>query len=324
MNQEPSFWLDFPEIAGDLQKVAVIIQETCASQNPVVKEGLLGLFDGKGKLLRPGLLLIAAGFGKKQEKIYKLAACLEMLHIATLVHDDVIDDSPLRRGLPAVHTRFGKRDAVLIGDYLLSKCFLLAAEDASPQNAVYLGRLMSRMCSMEIEQHASRFVSDLGLRRYLRKIMGKSAILFTLACHVGADEAKAPRQTIERLRRTGYNIGMAFQIVDDILDYAGDTTALRKPLGNDIREGLVTLPLIEAVSRDETGGLKALFSKPSFTVKDDNKIISLVKKSKGVEAAYSFAEVYTNRALKEISLLPKGKGRETLEKITKRLLIRNT
>jgi heptaprenyl diphosphate synthase len=324
VNQKPSFWTDFPETAGDIEKVSVIIEETCDSQNPVVKEGLSGLFDGKGKLLRPGLLLIAAGFGKKQEKHYKLAACLEMLHIATLIHDDVIDDSPLRRGLPAVHTRFGKRDAVLIGDYLLSKCFLLAAEYTSPQNAVYLGRLISRMCSMEIEQHASRFVSDLGRRRYLRKIMGKSAILFTLACHVGADEAKAPRQTAELLRRVGYNIGMAFQIIDDILDYAGDTSTLRKPLGNDIKEGLVTLPLIESVSRDETGKLKALFSESSFTVKNCDEVISLVKKSRGVEAAYSFAEVYTNRALREISLLPKGRGQETLEKITKRLLSRDT
>lgn len=324
MNHEPSFWTDFPETAGDLKKVSAIIEETCASQNLVINEGLLGLFDGKGKLLRPGLLLIAAGFGRKQEKHYKLAACLEMLHTATLIHDDVIDDSPLRRGLPAVHARFGKQDAVLIGDYLLSKCFLLAAEYTSPQNAVYLARLMSRMCAMEIEQHASRFVSDLGLRRYLRKIMGKSAILFTLACHVGADEAKAPRQTTERLRRVGYNIGMAFQIIDDILDYAGDPSTLRKPLGNDIKEGLVTLPLIAAVSRDETGGLKALFSKPSFTVEDGNEIISLVKASKGVSVAYSFAEVYTNRALREISLLPKGQGQRALEKITQRLLIRNT
>lgn len=310
-------------MADDLERVFAIIEETCASQNSVIKEGLSGLFDGKGKLLRPGFLLIAAGFGRKQEKHYKLASCLEILHMATLIHDDVIDDSPLRRGLPAVHTRFGKRDAVLIGDYLLSKCFLLAAEYTSPQNAVYLGRLMSRMCSMEIEQHASRFVSDLGLRRYLRKIMGKSAILFTLACHVGADEAKVPRQTTERLRRAGYNIGMAFQIVDDILDYTGDPSILRKPLGNDIKEGLVTLPLIEAVPRDGTGRLKALFSKPSFTVEDSNEIISLVNKSGGVEAARSFAEIYTNRALREISFLPNRKGRKMFEKITKRLLSRD-
>jgi heptaprenyl diphosphate synthase len=122
----------------------------------------------------------------------------------------------------------------------------------------------------------------------------------------------------------GYNIGMAFQIIDDILDYAGDPATLRKPLGNDIKEGLVTLPLIKAVSRDESGRLKALFSKSPFTVEDGNEIISLVKEAKGVSAAYTFAEVYTNRALKEISLLPKGQGQRALEKITKRLLIRDT
>jgi heptaprenyl diphosphate synthase len=175
-----------------LDKVSGIIRSSSASANPVISRGLSALFDGNGKLLRPGLFLIAAGFGKLREKPYSLAAALEMLHMATLIHDDVIDDSPLRRGPPAMHTCFGKRDAVLIGDYLFSRCFLITAKYASPQNALNLARLIAIICTMEIEQNNDQFRSNVSLRSYLRKILGKSALLFSLACYAGSHEAKAP------------------------------------------------------------------------------------------------------------------------------------
>lgn len=317
-------WADFPEMNENLERVSGIIRDSCASQNPIIHDAVAALFDGQGKLLRPAFLLIAAGFGKRQEKHFKLAACLEMLHMATLIHDDVIDDSPLRRGQPAAHIRFGKRDAVLVGDYLLARCFLLAAEYTSPENAVNIGRLMSRMCAMEIEQNSSRFCSNLSMRHYVRKIMGKSAILFSLACSVGGSEAKAPKPVVERLRRSGYNIGMAFQIIDDILDYAGDPSTVRKPLGTDIREGLITLPLIAALPLDTTGTLRWMFSASSFSVPDGDAVIRLVNECGGVEAARAFAGNYTNRALREIALLPEGGARALLEKLARRLLGRNS
>jgi heptaprenyl diphosphate synthase len=317
------FWQEFPVIAEALEKVSGIIQDICASQNPIIAEGVSALFDGKGKLLRPGMLLLAANFGKKQDKHLKLAACLEILHMATLVHDDVIDDSPLRRGVPAAHVRFGKRDAVLIGDYLLSRCFLLAAEYTSAVNAVNLGKLLSRMCAMEIEQNADRFSSVMNLRRYLKKIMGKSAILFSLACHVGSSEAKAPKNVTEKLRRAGYDIGMAFQIIDDMLDYSGNADAVGKPLGNDIKEGFVTLPLICAMMQDVSGILRSFFSKPSFTVDDPELIIKLVCENGGIEGARAYAEIYTNRAIREIAQLPNGEARDMLEKLALKLLRRD-
>ncbi|MDR0760602.1 MAG: polyprenyl synthetase family protein [Treponema sp.] len=317
-----SYWNDFPGMPEALEKVSGIIRGSSASENPVISSGLTGLFSGKGKLLRPGLFLMAARFGKLQEKHYKLAAALEMLHLATLVHDDVIDDSPLRRGLPTVHTRFGKRDAVLIGDYLLSRCFLITADYTSPQNALNLARLISVICTMEIEQNNDRFRSNVSLRGYLRKILGKSALLFSLACYAGASEAKAPREVCQRLRRIGYNIGIAFQIIDDILDYAGNEELVRKPLGNDITAGLITLPVICALSLDRSGTLQDIFSRPSFTAEDGERIFTLARQSGGVEAAGGYAENYTNRALKEIAALPPGQNRDMLETLTRRLLIR--
>jgi heptaprenyl diphosphate synthase len=318
-----SYWNDFSGIPEALERVSGIIQGVSGSENPIIFEGLRTLCNEKGKLLRPGLFLMAAQFGKLQEKHYKLAAALEMLHLATLIHDDVIDDSPLRRGLPTVHTRFGKRDAVLIGDYLLSRCFLLTAEYTSPQNAVNLARLISTICSMEIEQNNDRFMSNLSLRRYLRKIIGKSALLFSLACYAGASEAKAPRELCRRLRRIGYNIGIAFQIIDDVLDYTGDPALVRKPLGNDIAAGLITLPVLCALPLDNSGTLRDIFSRAAFTAEEGARIFKLVRQSGGAEAAGRYAENYTNRALREIRALPPGKGRDMLEVLTRRLLIRN-
>ncbi|GHT91085.1 geranylgeranyl pyrophosphate synthase [Spirochaetia bacterium] len=323
-----SYWQDFPGIPEALEKVSGIIRETSASENPIISQGLTDLFDGQGKLLRPGLLLIAARFGKLQDKHYTLAACLEMLHMATLIHDDVIDESPTRRGQPAVHAQYGNRNAVLLGDYLLSRCFLLASEYTSADNAVGLARVIATICGMEIEQNSDRFRTNISLRRYFRKIMGKSAMLFSLACYIGASEAKVSRVLTAQLRRIGYNIGMAFQIIDDILDYAGDTEAVRKPLGNDLKEGLITLPLICVLQQEGTlapesaGYLRAFFSGSSFSAGNGGTIVNLVRNSGGLEAARAYAEKYTARAIREIAALPAGRPRDMLERLTRRLLVR--
>ena len=303
-----------------LEKVSGIIRDSSASRNPIISGGLNSLLQGNGKLLRPGLLLLSAQFGKLQEKHYKLGAALEMLHMATLIHDDVIDDSPLRRGKPALHTCYGKRDAVLIGDFLFSRCFTLAAEYTSPENAVNLARLISVICDMEIEQNNDRYKSNLSFRSYIRKIMGKSAMLFSLACHTGACEAKAPRNVCEQLRRIGYNIGIAFQIVDDILDYSGNEELVRKPLGNDINAGIVTLPLLCALPNNTA--LKEIFSKETFNPEDGALIFKLVRESGGIEAASAYAQTYTGRAMREIEKLPAGKNRDMLVMLTEQLLTR--
>jgi heptaprenyl diphosphate synthase len=316
------FWDDFSGMPEDLEKVSGIIQNSIVSRNAIIKKGLENLFGGGGKLLRPALLLIAGRFGKLQEKHYKLAAALEMLHAATLIHDDVIDDSPLRRGLPSLHSQYGKRDAVLMGDFLLSRCFLLAAEHTSAQNAVHLAQVISIICTMEIEQNNDRFKSNVSLRNYRRKITGKSAVLFSLACFVGASEAKAPKAVCDRFRRIGYNIGIAFQIIDDILDYSGSPERMRKPLGTDIADGLVTMPLICAFRLGTSNVLRTIFSREMFTHEETAAIFAQVQSSGGIEEAEKYAKSYSDRALKEIACLPPGENRDMLETLTKRMLVR--
>ena len=316
------FWKDVGGIDAELALVSDRIREAARSDTRIVDESLSSLLDADGKMLRPGLLLVASRFGKGQkDKIIALAASIEMLHVATLVHDDVIDDSPFRRGLPAVHTRFGKKDAVLIGDYLLSRCFLLASSYTSPENASRLARAVSVICVMEIEQDMDRFQANPSIRRYLRKILGKTAILFSLACHTGANEAKAPAAVTALLRRIGYDIGMAFQIIDDILDYEGVADEVRKPVGNDLRAGLTTLPLLCALRNDD-GRLAAMVAPGRFPGADVPTIIAAVAKRGGIDGARVWAARYTERALAEIARLPAGEGRKLMEKLTRALLER--
>jgi heptaprenyl diphosphate synthase len=319
----PDFWTSFPGMDTALGAVSEYIKGATASSNPIIKEALSDLFAYPGKMLRPGMLILSSQFGTPDPKrIYPLAAAIEMLHTATLIHDDVIDDSPLRRGLPAIHTKFGKKDAVLIGDFLLSRCFLVAAEYTTPQNAINLGKAISVICAMELDQDADRWRPSLSVRNYVKKIIGKTALLFSLACHVGAAEAKTPGQVTERLRRIGYNIGMAFQIIDDILDYTGNESELKKPVGNDLRSGLVTLPLICALRHDTEGTLTRLVQTDNFPRSDIAAILSLTQQLGGVAEARNYAQMYTDRALREIGQLPKGKAKENMEQLAKKLLIR--
>lgn len=316
------FWNSYPGIREELAGVLSAVDRATRSESALVSEALDGLFDGDGKLLRPGMLLLASRFGKREaKKAEALAAALEILHVATLVHDDVIDDSPLRRGKPAVHVRVGRKDAVLVGDFLLSRCFLLTSEYTSPENATRLARAISVICTMEIEQDADRYRADPSVRKYLRKIMGKTALLFSLACHVGAAESKAPIRVSQSLRRIGYDIGMAFQVIDDILDYRSTAAEFGKPVGNDLRSGLATLPLLCALGRDD-GELTALVAPDAFERIDVPRVIAAVEARGGIEAARGYARRYTERALREIGRLPAGEPRDLMEKLARELLIR--
>lgn len=316
------FWQDFPSVREGLQAVRTRMAEATRVNNPVIEQAVRTLIEGDGKMLRPALVLVSSEFGRRRPAhLSSLAAALELLHVATLVHDDVIDDSPLRRGQPAAWSRFGRKDAVLTGDFLLSRCLSLTAAHTSPRNAQYLAEALGAICRMEIEQDAGRFQLDTSIRTYTRRILGKTALLFSLACHVGATESKADALIAERLRRAGYAIGMAFQIIDDILDYEADRGLLRKPTGNDLRAGVCTLPLICALRRDQ-GPLRALLERQDLSAEEVESAIAIVKESGGLDEARRHARRYTERALREIAQLQPSGPRQMLSSIARRMLER--
>jgi heptaprenyl diphosphate synthase len=316
------FWEGIPSLSGDLEAVTSIIHDNIQYRSRAVTEGLHDLVGGNGKMLRPALLVMASRFGRFQaDKVYQLAAALEMLHVATLIHDDVIDDSPMRRGRSTLHTRYGLKDSVLAGDLLFSRCFLLSARFTTPENARLLAQVIETICSSEIEQDEERFHPSASRRSCLHRITGKTALLFSLACHVGASESGCNTETTESLRRVGYNIGIAFQIMDDILDYEGSVEVLRKPVGHDIREGLCTLPMVLALARDD-GRLLDRLQFVSNTDGEVAEVIALVKERGGLDAARVEAAGFTGRALAGIARLKPSSNRDNLRTLTEKLLAR--
>jgi heptaprenyl diphosphate synthase len=320
------FWKSFPTLQEDLHRVKDIILRQIQPSPEHVRTVLSDLVESNGKLLRPAFVLLAAGFsgpapGDAQERIHKVGAGVEMLHMATLIHDDVVDGSPTRRGIPAAHVRKGPKSAVLIGDYLFTRSFVLLAENASTVNAKRLSRVVSRICTSEIEQAEDRFDPSVTVGRYLRRIMGKTAALFAISFYVGAVEGGCPPALANNLRKVGFNLGMGFQIIDDILDFVGTPERLGKPIGQDLREGSLTLPVILALANDD-GELTDVLDKPSYTDLEVREIIRYVVDRGGVEQSRGVAARYTRRARRDIDALPASPSREVLRQVADRLLAR--
>ena len=322
------YWKDSPTLAARLQRVLAVMDSTLDNPSFPIRDSVITAVESKGKLLRPALLIIGSSFGHSADpkRIEKLAAAVELLHVATLVHDDIIDEAPIRRGRPSLHASLGVKEAVLAGDWLFSRCFLLSSESAEPENARGLARLIAAVCSAEISQDLDKFQYSTSVRRYFRTIAGKTAALFSLALHAGATEAKAPVRITQSLRRAGYNIGMAFQVIDDILDFESVDGLPRKPVGRDIAEGLCTLPLIYALRADRPG-MEALLPRAGHrgevvSSEVTAAVSALATKLGGPELARADARRFTSRAVAEIGRLPPSPERDELGRLAERLLHR--
>jgi len=280
-----------------------------------------------GKMLRPGLLLVGAWAGKADpyvqagERIIQIAAAIETLHLATLVHDDVIDDADLRRGEPSLHALYGRKQAVLMGDYLLSRCFTMIATGTDRENALRLATATGHLVRGEINQMFEAGGDAFSRRAYLRRIAGKTAMLFGLSLVTGAAETKAKPHEIALLARAGYSMGMAFQVIDDILDLTSHADALGKPAASDLSAGLYTLPVIEAVERDDS--VRALVLPPPADPVSLEKALRAIDAAGGIAHARRAAHAYTARARRAIGRLANPRQREVLAIVADLLLGRD-
>ena len=321
------FWNGSPRMGNKLAEVEAILISTIDDPAYPLAEDTKALVLSGGKMLRPAFVLIGAGFGtsarrSRAKKIPYIAAAIELLHTATLIHDDVLDAADVRRGLPALHAKFGTINAILAGDWLFSACFRMMADYADPKSARILARFVGAICASEIRQDLGKFTFATSRREYLRTIAGKTAALFSLALHVGGSEGGADALVNQALRRTGYAVGMAFQIIDDILDCESDGLTLKKPVGNDLKEGLCTIPLIFALEA-APGRIRPLLlgSGPM----DDGRvgaIIEEIRDSGGIEKARAVARAFTARARREIGALPPCPARDDLAAAAELLLTR--
>jgi len=320
------FWTDVPEVIPDLARVRDLAVREAASAGGAMGEALARYVGRPGKMLRPGLLLVGAWAGKVQpdrpapDRLVQIAAAIETLHLATLVHDDVIDDADRRRGEPSLHALYGRKQAVLMGDYLLSRCFSMIAEGTERENALRLAAATGHLVRGEINQMYDAGTEAFSRRSYLRRIAGKTSMLFGLSLVTGASETKAPRRELALLARVGYSIGMAFQVIDDVLDFTAGAEALGKPVGSDLRSGLYTLPVIEAVLADDSVRDRVL--PPPADGRSLEVAIRAIREAGGIERARRRAAAYTVRARRAIAGLANARQREALGAVSSRLLDR--
>lgn len=317
-----SFWKEQPELVSHLEEVNHIISQHLTVKQPKMNEILQDLAHSGGKKIRPGLCIIGGEFGHKDiTHLYHLSAVLEMLHMATLVHDDIIDDSTQRRGQLTTQQKYGKDYAVYTGDYIFTKCFEILAEHYELHHMKELSSGVSRVCTGEIDQFDGRFKSHTSIKKYLKVIGAKTSALLAVSLSVGAYEGGCDEKFCKRLGKIGLHIGNAFQIIDDILDYVGDESRVGKTLGNDIRQGYYTLPLLYALRKNDDS-LNQLLASEVYTDEVISRIIERVTELGGVKEAQQLAQKYTKKSLKEINSLPAGAARDHLEWIAKQLLTR--
>lgn len=284
------------------------------------------LLQGRGKRVRPLLVLMSGlACGASLDDLTPAAAAAELIHLATLVHDDVVDRSLLRRGLPTVNATWGDGAAVLAGDHLFARAFMMLAGTGDNRLVRVMARVVNEMSAGEIEQllHASDPAQ--GEADYLRRIYRKTGCFIAACCEAGALVAEAPEPVRESLRIYGHGIGISFQIVDDILDLTASGDKTGKPPGNDVRSGVLTLPVLHALANSpQRRRLAELVSRRELDDTEVAEIRRLALRSGGIAYAYDLAEVYTRRALEALERVPAGPHRQALSALAEYLVERDS
>ena len=281
-----------------------------------------------GKRLRALLTLGAAklcGYSKGSRDI-NLAACVELIHSATLMHDDVIDEGNVRRGKKTLNKIWDNQSSVLIGDYLLSRCFEMMVEDGNLEVLKLLSSTSSKIAQGEVLQLQHKSEVDMLEETYLKIISAKTAELFAAATKVGAILSDSENKEKDALEFYGRNLGLTFQIADDTLDYNSDLKLFGKTIGQDFFEGKITLPIIllfQKANLDEKEILKKIFNKKIRNKDDFEKTIYLIKKYKIIKECYKKAEHYINLASNSLTIFEESKEKEIFKRLTSFSLTRN-
>lgn len=315
------------EISQELKKVEQVLISSVKSKNSLLQSESRRLINLGGKRLRPAMLINSAKFGQYDEKkVIELSVALELLHLATLVHDDVVDESELRRGGKATHKLYGNKIAIFTGDFLVTKAILMVSKYSDDNNKgfepKYIALVLKNICEGEVEQYESRYKTDVSINQYLKRIKYKTALLFTLACQLGAEVSNCDIKTTKYLKNFGMALGNAFQIQDDILDFEGHKDKLGKPTLHDIKVGIYTLPVIYAINSHQfEESLKELLSRNSNEDHMED-IVEIVENSGGIEYSKKLLNEYIKRAEKWLNKLPYSEYRLSLQGIITNLINR--
>jgi len=269
---------------------------------------------GSGKHIRPALTLLSGKFYNYDlDCLLPMAVAVELLHTASLVHDDVIDKSAVRRGQPSVYEVWGQDKAILVGDYLLARAGAVCATTGNLRVIKLFSKTLARISFGELEETFSAFNLDQTREQYLDRISNKTASLFILATESGAILSQAPERSVDILREYGYNLGIAFQIVDDILDFIATEEELGKPVGSDLSEGTLTLPMMLLLEYYPKDNPIERFFRNRKELEAKKRVIELICNSPIVQECYDIAADYGARACQNLNLLPGNTSRQALE-----------
>ena len=326
MNIHP-MWDQYPEVKQELVAVLNVVDAHITLRNKNAKKIVLDLLHAGGKLLRPAFFLLIAKVNEKYDKdqLIHVAASLEVLHMASLIHDDIIDEAETRRGIPTIQSQFGSKYALYTGDYLFCICFKILSKHATALSTIEFNtQTVERILIGELEQMESRYQTNITIKQYLRQISRKTAALFAMSCHMGAELNGMNNPAKTNARKIGYEIGMAFQILDDILDFTQEASAIGKPALEDMKQGVYSLPLIYAMNQNRSDFIPLLSKKENICDEDIDKILGLIKKYEGVEKAKKLATKYTNKALTRINKLSDCESKTIMLELTEKLLQRQS
>jgi heptaprenyl diphosphate synthase len=313
-------------IAADLQEFETRLYESIANDLGPMASAMEHIVKAGGKRLRPALVILSGRLGNAaRDEIFNLAMGIEFIHTATLVHDDLIDSSPTRRGTPTIHQVLGPNPAIIIGDYYFAKGAHLLSSIGKPSIDSAISHAVMTICMGELLQMTSRRDYDQTLESYYRKIERKTATLLGTCCYGGGEVAGLRPDAVEALRRYGYNLGMAFQIADDVLDYVATSAEIGKPVGADLRQGTVTLPLMLALNDGEPGrSLRVILAKNDLNEDDYDSVVDLVRGSPAIEEAEKHAHEFAGKARAELTSFPPSETRTTLERLCDYVVARRT
>jgi heptaprenyl diphosphate synthase len=300
-----------PDIDRIEQELEVAIQ----ADSPLLSEASLHLLQAGGKRIRPVFVLLAGKFGNYDIEVIKdVAVALELIHMASLVHDDVIDDAALRRGKPTIKSKWDNRIAMYTGDYIFARSLERMTNIPYPLAHQILAHTIVEVCVGEIEQIKDKYRFNQSVRDYLRRIKRKTALLIAVSCQLGAIAAGCTEEIHKKMYWFGYYVGMAFQITDDILDIVGTEQQLGKPAGSDLLQGNITLPVLYAM---ESPLLRQQIEKVhEKTSKEEiGAIIELIKTSGAIDRSYDVSRMYLNKALNILDQLPANRAKQSFQKI---------
>lgn len=315
----------FCEIRDDLSYIEAELKRVVGGLDGVLGEAAIHLCNAGGKRLRPAFALLGGHFGRYElEKVAPLAVAVELIHMATLVHDDVVDGAAMRRGRPTVQRLWGNRVAIRAGDTIFAKAIELVAGYPEPVVSRKLAATCMRVCTGEFAQAEACFNPRQTLRGYFWRIRSKTAYLIAAAAELGAVVCGAPRFISRELGRYGLAVGMAFQVVDDVLDIVADERVLGKATGGDIREGIATLPVIYVLRRSKKYHQR-LLEILCAREKSDAEIkeaITIIQEEGGVAYSLEVARRFVRRAQEALRILPDIPTRDKLGAIAEFVVAR--